>query len=78
MVGLRRGGFNPAERLQLRQLYKMLFRGTMNLGAAVAAARSQFPDNPAKLMLDFIATSKRGVCVETYRGERIDDESDEH
>jgi len=61
-VGLRRAGLPPAERLELKQLYRVLFREGQNLRAAVASARAKFSSAPAKLMLDFLADSKRGVC----------------
>ena len=61
-VGLRRNGFTPAERVELKQLYRALFREGRNLRAAVAEARTRFSSAPAKVMLDFVAASKRGVC----------------
>jgi UDP-N-acetylglucosamine acyltransferase len=67
-VGLRRAGLTPAERLELKQLYRALFREGRNLRAAVAGAREQFSSAPAKVMLDFLAASRRGVCSDA--GER--------
>jgi UDP-N-acetylglucosamine acyltransferase len=64
IVGLRRAGFSSADRLELKRLYQALFRAGQNLRAAVEAARAQFTSPPAQLMLDFIATTKRGVCTE--------------
>ena len=61
-VGLRRAGLTPAERLELKQLYRTLFREGRNLRAAVAHAREKFSSAPAKVMLDFLAGSTRGVC----------------
>lgn len=61
-VGLRRGGFNQTERLELNQLYHLLFREKRSLADAMEAARKQFSSAPAKAMLDFLAGSKRGVC----------------
>ena len=60
-VGLRRAGLTPAERLELKQLYRALFREGRNLRAAVANAQEKFSSAPAKVMLDFLAASKRGV-----------------
>jgi UDP-N-acetylglucosamine acyltransferase len=67
-VGLRRAGVAPAERLELKQLYRALFREGRNLRAAVASAQGRFSGAPAKLMLDFVAASKRGVCFDTGGG----------
>jgi len=61
-VGMRRAGLTPAERLELKQLYRVLFREGHNLRAAAASARERFLSAPAKVMLDFLAASKRGVC----------------
>ena len=69
-VGLRRAGLNPAERLELKQLYHALFRQGRNLSEALTDARKEFSSAPAQVMLDFLAASKRGVCVDVEeRGE---------
>ena len=64
MVGLRRAGVNPVERLALKQLYHTLFRQGLSLSAALTAARKQFTSPYAMVMLDFLTASKRGVCVD--------------
>jgi UDP-N-acetylglucosamine acyltransferase len=64
VVGLRRAGVTAAERLELRQVYQALFRGGLNLRAAVGAAREKFVSAPARRILDFVATSKRGICFD--------------
>jgi UDP-N-acetylglucosamine acyltransferase len=61
-IGLRRAGFTPTERLELKQAYRMLFREGLNLRTALEQAKDKFSAGPAKTMLDFIATSKRGIC----------------
>jgi len=63
-VGLRRAGLDPGERLELKQLYHTLFRQGLSLSVALAAARKQFTSPHARIMLQFISGSKRGVCVE--------------
>jgi UDP-N-acetylglucosamine acyltransferase len=64
-VGLRRAGLSPAERLELKELYRALFREGLNLRAAVTDAQARFTSAPAKVMLDFLAGSQRGVCRDT-------------
>ena len=71
-IGLRRAGFTPAERLELKQLYHALFREGTNVRAAAVAATERFSGGPAKTMLDFVKASKRGVCAD--RGGRTDEE----
>jgi len=66
-VGLRRAGFTPEERLELKRLYHALFRGGKNLRLAEAAARKDFSSPAAKALLDFVAGSKRGICADVGR-----------
>jgi len=68
-VGLRRAGFKPAERLELKRLYHVLFRGGLKLSAAIAAARDEFTNDSARVLLDFVATSQRGICADTGTSE---------
>lgn len=65
IVGLRRAGLTAAERLELKQAYHLLFRSGTNLRQAVAEARERFTGARTKLLLDFVATSKRGICRHT-------------
>jgi UDP-N-acetylglucosamine acyltransferase len=62
VIGLRRAGFTVEQRLELKRLYRALFRSGKNLRAAVEAARTEFTSPVAKNMLDFVAGAKRGVC----------------
>ncbi len=62
IVGMRRAGLEPKERLELKELYHALFRTSVHLSQAIIAAREKFTSAPARLMLDFVAASKRGVC----------------
>lgn len=64
-VGLRRAGFTSAQRLELKQLYQILFRPKVSLKAAVAEARRQFSSQSARILLDFVASSGRGLCADT-------------
>ena len=70
IVGLRRAGFNDAERLELKRLYQKLFLAGLNLPQAVAEARPEFVSLSATRLLDFIAASKRGVCRHRHRPDR--------
>ena len=62
IVGLRRAGFTTEERLELKKAYHLLFRSGTNLRQAVAEAREKFTGARTKLLLDFVAATKRGVC----------------
>jgi len=72
VIGLRRAGFTAEQRLQLKAAYRLLFRSGKNLRAAVAEAHSQFANGPARTLVDFVATAKRGVCSDVSGGKETD------
>jgi UDP-N-acetylglucosamine acyltransferase len=65
VVGLRRAGYTAEQRLELKRLYHLLFRGGKNLREALAEARKNFSSAPATSLLDFVAEAKRGVCADS-------------
>ena len=69
-IGLRRAGFTAEERLELKKLYHALFRSGKNLRASIAAAQKNFSSPAAKVLLDFVAGAKRGLCSDTGRANR--------
>jgi UDP-N-acetylglucosamine acyltransferase len=71
IIGLRRAGFSAEERLELKKLYHALFRSGKIFSEAVAAAQKDFSSPGAKVMLEFVATARRGVCADcgAARGE---------
>jgi UDP-N-acetylglucosamine acyltransferase len=68
VVGLRRAGLTPDQRLELKRLYRALFRSGQNLRPAVEAAQKTFTTEAAKTLLEFIASAKRGVCADHGAG----------
>ena len=75
VVGLRRAGFTAEQRLELKRIYHLLFRSGKNLRAAMAEAQKKFTSPTAKILLDFVAAAKRGVCADVSRvsGENEDE-----
>ncbi len=67
VVGLRRAGFTPDQRIELKRLYHLLFRSGKNLRAAIEEAQKSFSSPTAKILLDFVAEAKRGVCTDASR-----------
>lgn len=65
VVGLRRAGLTADERLELKQLYRALFRTGTTLKSAIAEGQKRFSTMPAKIMLEFVAATKRGICSDT-------------
>jgi UDP-N-acetylglucosamine acyltransferase len=64
-IGLRRAGFTTEQRLELKRLYHLLFRSGKNLRAALAESQKKFTSPAAKILLDFVAGAKRGVCTDS-------------
>jgi len=64
-VGLRRAGFTAEQRMELKRLYHLLFRSGKNLRAALGEAQKKIASAPAKILLDFMAGAKRGVCADS-------------
>jgi UDP-N-acetylglucosamine acyltransferase len=76
IIGLRRSGHSLEQRQELKQLYHLLFRAGGSPRTAVEAARAACTSPPGRHLLDFVATSKRGVCRDT-RNYRLRNRSDE-
>jgi UDP-N-acetylglucosamine acyltransferase len=74
-VGLRRAGFTTEQRLELRKLYHVLFRNRKNLRTGIVEARKDFSSPAAKVLLDFVADAKRGLCADTGRVNQESEES---
>jgi UDP-N-acetylglucosamine acyltransferase len=68
-VGLRRAGLTSGERIELKRLYHALFRSGQRLSAAIADARKEFTSEGALELLDFVASSQRGICADTGASE---------
>jgi len=64
VVGLRRANVSAQERMELKRLYHLLFRGGKNLRDALAEAQKNFTGASAKILLEFVAGAKRGVCAD--------------
>ncbi|HLH53881.1 MAG TPA: acyl-[acyl-carrier-protein]--UDP-N-acetylglucosamine O-acyltransferase, partial [Verrucomicrobiae bacterium] len=70
IVGLRRAGFSPEQRLELKQVYQALFRSKGNFRQALAEARRRFLSPGARVVFDFVSEASRGICADTGAGER--------
>lgn len=71
-LGLRRAGFTSEQRLELKRLYHALFRCGRNLRSAILHAQREFRSEAAKVMLDFVASAQRGVCIDKGVGSTAD------
>lgn len=75
VIGLRRAGFSADARKEVRQAYKILYRQGLSLPRAVERLRGCNYGPEVQEILDFIAASKRGICLGGGRREaRVQDE----
>lgn len=64
-IGLRRAGIDSQSRLELRGLYRLLFRRSGKMSAAIQAARAKFSSLVCVEFLDFAESTRRGLCADT-------------
>lgn len=62
IVGLRRAGLTPDERLAVKRAFRILYRQGLNVTQAVAEMQAAFPAGPAAEMWQFVAAAHRGIC----------------
>lgn len=63
-LGLQRRGFSESTRMTLKRAYRFLFSSSLNIGQALAQARSELEMSPdVEHFLSFIEASERGVTV---------------
>ena len=65
-IGLRRAGFSPEQRMELKRAYRLLFRSGKSLRDAVAEGQKTFGET-GKMLVDFVGSTKRGVCADVSR-----------
>src|SRR5574344_2159694 len=62
IVGLKRRGFTIEQIERIRDIYRVIYQGGMNVSAACRKVEETFPESEEKRnILDFIAASKRGI-----------------
>lgn len=61
-VGLRRAGFSQEMRQAIQAAYGMIYHSGLNVTQAVAELRNKFRQPEIAVLLDFISSSKRGIC----------------
>jgi UDP-N-acetylglucosamine acyltransferase len=61
-VGLRRAGFTPEVRMEIKRAFKLVYWSGINVTQALERAKDFIWAAEAQLFFDFIGSSKRGVC----------------
>ncbi len=63
-VGLRRNGYSPADMVQLKAAYRVIYRQGLRWCEVLEALARDFSTGPAALFLEFLQTGKRGFIQE--------------
>ena len=63
VVGLRRAGFPPGLRDEIKRAYKLLYREGLNVSRALEAIKRECPSAEVEGLLEFVKASKRGICA---------------
>ena len=63
LVGLKRANFSSQDLAVLKKAYKCIFRSGHTHGSALKILKDEFPPDPLiRELIDFIESSKRGIC----------------
>jgi len=63
VIGLRRAGFTPKERDEIKAAFKLVYLSGLNIGQALERAAAMKFQGPAREFVDFVRTAKkRGIC----------------
>jgi UDP-N-acetylglucosamine acyltransferase len=62
-IGLQRHGYSEDQIKALRAAYKTLFRGGLNVSQALDTLRANAPTEEVQRLIDFAATSQRGLVM---------------
>jgi len=68
IIGLRRADVSSAARLELKAVYRAVFRSHLPMRKAAEKALAEFKSPHARALLEFILASKRGVCSDVAAG----------
>lgn len=62
VVGMRRAGITPPERIQIKRAFDLVYRSGLNVSQAVERIRAEALSGPAAEFGAFAEASKRGLC----------------
>ncbi len=63
VVGMKRAGFGPEDRAEIKAAFRLLYESGLNVTQALEQARAQTWRGPALTFFDFVAAAKkRGIC----------------
>jgi UDP-N-acetylglucosamine acyltransferase len=75
VIGLRRAGYTSEQRERIRQAFKILCHSGMSLSHALALLKEQPSSAETACIVEFIESSKRGICAAAPGKNEVEDES---
>ena len=66
LVGLRRNGFDAAQRAQIKQAFNLVYRSGLNVAQAKERLRAETANPFAAEFADFLDHAKRGICRPSF------------
>jgi len=63
VVGMRRAGLTPEDRLAVKRAFAILYRSGLNVSQAVEAIRAASSSGAARDFAEFVSRSTRGICA---------------
>lgn len=63
VVGLRRGGFTPDVRTDIKRAYKLLYRSDLSVGNALKEIENECISDQVREFIEFCRLSKRGIIA---------------
>ena len=76
VIGLRRAGFTPAQRTEIKSAFKLLYRSGLNTTQALEESKKHKWNKEGRIFFEFVAQAKkRGICDSraTSTGSSADD-----
>ena len=74
-LGMKRMGFSTAQRTALKEAYKTLFSGGLNISQALGELTHIAPTSEVGHLVEFIQKSKRGICMARKKPTDLGEES---
>ena len=76
-MGLRRAGFSPEIREEIKRAYKRLYREGLNVPHALEAIERECTSSEVKALVEFVKSSKRGIAAGSSDTKQADETAKE-
>lgn len=68
VVGIKRAGFDSPDRMEIKEVFKTVYRSQLNLKQAIQVLDQKSWGEPASLLINFLKSdTKKGFCLKLYK-----------